>query len=305
MATGRDSIELTDKVKDALYTKINDDMTELFATKTEVENARDGESTLLAQINDLQLYKAEVIAARDGSSSLLNQIDSLQALISALTASGLYAVCTSATRPAFGGISNGVLIYETDTGNRYLADCDNSKWILVDFNKYATGSIPAAGATYSITTGTTIYDTTLTSWKIYNGSAWVLKFNSNDFSVSSGVVSKKLPTVVTVTEASSPYAITAAKMRGNTIFTITGATAAVELDLPTAEAGLEALFHCTVAQYLKVKANTGDYICYDNTLSGSAGYVRTNVQYRYFRLEALNSNLWLITFLSGPLLMDK
>ena len=150
MTIGIESYDQQQSVYANLWTLlIQSDLVELFATQTEVQNARDGSANLLAQIN------------------------SLQSLISALTANGLYNVCTSSTRPSFGGISNGVLIYETDTGNHYFADCDNSKWILGEFNKYATGSIPSAGSTYSITTGTTCYDTTTTYWNRYNGSAWV------------------------------------------------------------------------------------------------------------------------------------
>lgn len=50
----QDTILGTDSVKDALKVKVNDDMTELFLIKTEVEAARDGESSLLDQIDDIQ-----------------------------------------------------------------------------------------------------------------------------------------------------------------------------------------------------------------------------------------------------------
>lgn len=43
MGTGQDTILGTDTVRDALKTKINDDMAELFAIKSEVEAARDGD----------------------------------------------------------------------------------------------------------------------------------------------------------------------------------------------------------------------------------------------------------------------
>jgi hypothetical protein len=145
----QDTILGTDSVQAALKTKVNDDMTELFATKTEVENARDGAANLLAQI------------------------DSLQALIAALTpAGGVYTACTAATRPAFGAISNGHLIYETDTFNFYTADVTGSTWILKNGNRYASGSFPTAGATYTINTGTRAFDTTGKEWAIYDGSSW-------------------------------------------------------------------------------------------------------------------------------------
>jgi hypothetical protein len=165
MATGQDTILETDSTVDALITKVNNDMTELFACLTEVENARDGSETLLAQI------------------------DSLQALIAALTNNGLYDVCTSGTRPAFAAVSNGVLIYETDTENLYVADVTNSKWILpMSLNKYAAASFPSAGATYDINTGTRAWDTTNSKWKIYNGSSWNDLFNTH-FNSTNGVIS--------------------------------------------------------------------------------------------------------------------
>ena len=66
MATGQDTILGTDTVKDALKTKVNDDMTELFAILDEVEAARDGENTLLDQINILQLG-ISALAAESGA----------------------------------------------------------------------------------------------------------------------------------------------------------------------------------------------------------------------------------------------
>ena len=62
MTTGQDTILGTDTGAAALLTKINDDMTELFLTRTEVTNARDGEATLLAQIDLLQASIAALLA---------------------------------------------------------------------------------------------------------------------------------------------------------------------------------------------------------------------------------------------------
>jgi hypothetical protein len=50
-AVSRDAILKTDTVKDALYTKANDDMTELFAIALEVETARGGEDDLDARLD--------------------------------------------------------------------------------------------------------------------------------------------------------------------------------------------------------------------------------------------------------------
>ena len=62
MTVSRDPILGTDTGYAALFTKINNDMTELFAIAAEVEDARDGESTLLAQVNVLQASIAALLA---------------------------------------------------------------------------------------------------------------------------------------------------------------------------------------------------------------------------------------------------
>lgn len=72
MATGQDTILGTDTVKDALKTKVNDDMTELFAVSTEVTNARDGESTLLAKE---QAQDAAILAVTAANGSLVSSND--------------------------------------------------------------------------------------------------------------------------------------------------------------------------------------------------------------------------------------
>lgn len=64
MAATRDPILKSDTGYAALYTKVNNDMTELFAIAAEVEAGRDGESSLLVQINKLQ---ASILALSTGS----------------------------------------------------------------------------------------------------------------------------------------------------------------------------------------------------------------------------------------------
>ena len=68
MGDGQDTILGTDTVKDALKTKVNDDMAELHLIKDEVVAARDGESTLLAQIDAIQ---TSVLAVTSNTSSTL------------------------------------------------------------------------------------------------------------------------------------------------------------------------------------------------------------------------------------------
>lgn len=128
-----------------------------------------------------------------GFTDLDTRLDSIDALLaSAFPSAGWYSACTFATRPAFASINHGHLIVETDTGNYYLGDKSGSlgtaeRWVVLPGNRYTTAGLP--GATYTILTGTKVYDTTLNTTKIYNGSSWVLQFISGDFTVSSGVVS--------------------------------------------------------------------------------------------------------------------
>lgn len=123
--------------------------------------------------DDLDLVEAEIAAARDGQVSLLAKEQSQDALIAALVGGGLYSVCTAATRPAFAGISTGVLILETDTGNRYWADCVNSRWVLLPGNTYTTAGRPTTG-TYTMATGTWAWDSTLGRRIRWDGSAWAV-----------------------------------------------------------------------------------------------------------------------------------
>lgn len=66
MAAGQDTILETDSVYTALITKLNEDVTEIYTYVAEIVAARDGQSTLLAQINALQ---ASIAALQTGSIS--------------------------------------------------------------------------------------------------------------------------------------------------------------------------------------------------------------------------------------------
>jgi len=75
----QDTIQGTDYVSTALLTKVNGDITELFAVQTEVVAARDGESSLLVKINAIDTTLAAVsagsgvtISANDTTVGVLN-----------------------------------------------------------------------------------------------------------------------------------------------------------------------------------------------------------------------------------------
>lgn len=86
MTVSQDEILGTDYVRDALKTKVNDDMTELFTIAAEVEAGRNGETSLLAKMQ------------------------ALNAAITALTAGGGILITTSDTTPGVG--QNKILVGE-------------------------------------------------------------------------------------------------------------------------------------------------------------------------------------------------
>ena len=59
----------------------------------------------------------------------------------------------------------------TESFNWYQWDDGNSKWRVKDGSKYATGSLPVA-ASYTIPTGTRVFNTTTGEKLIWDGSAW-------------------------------------------------------------------------------------------------------------------------------------
>lgn len=94
------------------------------------------------------------------------------------------------------------------------------------------------------------------------------------------------------------------QMRRNNIFHNQGATGEVILTLPNANSGLEGGFWVSTAEYLRVKAQSGDYLFCNGKLGASGGFVRSNVANTYFYVKGLNTTLWFITELNGTLLMD-
>jgi len=95
----------SDKASTVMLNGIPDNDTELYATKTEVESARKGESDLEAKIDAMVTISTdvttEVTNARDGEGTLLAQIDALQAAILAVTAANGSLVSSNDTTPGF------------------------------------------------------------------------------------------------------------------------------------------------------------------------------------------------------------
>ena len=83
-------------------------------------------------------------------------------------------VSIAATLAAIGtGSTDGDLIMiAATTNNFYTWDDDNSKWRVKSGGIFTTAALPAS-ATYTIETGTTCFDTTTSTQKWWDGSAWV------------------------------------------------------------------------------------------------------------------------------------
>ena len=71
------------------------------------------------------------------------------------------------------GSTDGEMLIDLATGNYYTWDDGASNWRIGQGNRYTTAALPVA-ATYTIETGTIVFDTTVNRNKHWNGTAWVM-----------------------------------------------------------------------------------------------------------------------------------
>ena len=69
------------------------------------------------------------------------------------------------------GSTDGELIIDRATGNLYTWDNDNTDWRIMQGNRYTTAALPVS-ATYTIETGTIVFDTTVNRDKWWDGDSW-------------------------------------------------------------------------------------------------------------------------------------
>lgn len=117
MGTGQDTILGTDTVRDALKTKINDDMAELFAIKSEVEAARDGESSLLAKE---QAQDDAIAALAAGSGVVISGNDTTVGYLNGKLVVGSLAGLTLTEQNDGGDETLAIDISETYLKSRFL-----------------------------------------------------------------------------------------------------------------------------------------------------------------------------------------
>lgn len=116
---GIESYTPTTTVKDAILTKLVNDLTELFLIATEVAAARDGQANLLAKIDSMDAYDVELVDARSGYANLLAKISAMDtAITAAIAGSGVWVSSNDTTT----GYLNGKLV----AGNRAVFTENNN-----------------------------------------------------------------------------------------------------------------------------------------------------------------------------------
>lgn len=88
-------------------------------------------------------------------------------------------------------------------------------------------------------------------------------------------------------------------------YTNTGASGEVILTLPSTAVGRKFLFAVNAAQYLRVKAGTGDTIRDAATVSASAGYIRSNTVGNVLEVTCIAANAWFVTRKIGTWTVDS
>ena len=107
-----------------------------------------------------------------------------------------------------------------------------------------------------------------------------------------------------VTAKSSNYSVLAADLKGNTLFTNTGASGEITLALPAGAANYSFGAYVTTAQYLKITANGTEKFRYLATQGAAGGYIRINVVGRYVWC-VWSGTEWVIINIQGAWNLDE
>lgn len=233
----------------------------------EITNARKTYSTLEDVIDYLDNNKADIAHSHGGGGVVISLVD---------LASNLGS-----------GASDGEMkITYDEYGNFYTWDDDNSKWRIEEGNFYTTAGLPTAG-TYTIPTGTRVFDVTLSVWQEWNGSSWAGESSSY----------RRI-------DKTTNYTMTIADFSGGITFTNNGAGADIQLDLVAGFDNAKVAFLVVDAFYLRVDAQAGEVISYQGVDTATGGYVRSNVEGTFWVIE-WNGSKWTITLLSTALFFDQ
>lgn len=244
---GIESYTPTTTVKDAILTKLINDLTELFAASaaisTEVEDARDGETDLLTKIDAID---TAVGALASGSGVVISANDTTAGFLNGKMLAG-----------------EGIDFTEgNDGGNETLTIlCEDATSANKGIASFDTGA-------FTVTAGAVAANDATTTTK------GVASFNTLDFTVSSGAVSAKQISYLAKTQADSPYTVTG--LRGDVVHVNTSATDEVVCQLPTGAIGSVFRAEVKAAQYLRVRANGSETIRLGSDITAGGGYIRCN-----------------------------
>jgi hypothetical protein len=128
----------------------------------------DGERIDASDLNDVNE------AIEDFADSIESDVDGKAALAHTHESGGSTAIQIVATAVALtaGPTDGAMAITKDEYGNKYTWDNDNTKWRIHTGNYYTTAALPIA-ATYTIPTGTVVWDVTTGSHKEWDSSSWV------------------------------------------------------------------------------------------------------------------------------------
>jgi len=315
MATGQDIIIGTDTVKDALKTKVNDDLAEYFVTKAEVEAARDGEASLL---DKEQAQDEAILAVTGANGSLISTNDTTPGFLNGKLVAGEGVNLTEGNDGGDETLTisgkdasttvKGVTSFKTADFN-VASGATELKDTVVKSVTTDSGALTPSSHSLSILggeginvthTGTTV---TVAGEDASYSNKGIASFDSNHFVVTDGIAQVKPVRVINKT---ANYSITSAEAAaGNIIFTNSGATGQIEFQLPDTANNNRVNFLVMTSQYLKIIAPSGKKIYWrPGKDTATDGYVRTNTSRARIELVSSATN-YVVTLLQGTWKVDE
>jgi len=284
----RQEILGTDTVKDAFLTKNASNMGEAYVNTAEVVAGRDGETTLLAQVNALQAL-----------------IDAVEASIAALVQGSGIPISANDTTA---GVLNGkalageaiILTEGNDGGDETLTwSCEDATVTNKGVASFPTAQFTASSGAVTIRSASTTQAgvrETATAAEARGGSA------IDKFTTPANLGDSCFPRVLAKTAA---HTVAAVELIGNVIFTNKSAGVEVNFTLIAALVGMSATYEVRTAQYLKCTAAGAETIEYNGSSGAAGGYVRSNVAGTSWKLECREAGTWTLCNIIGLIRYDE
>lgn len=109
---------------------------------------------------------------------------------------------------------------------------------------------------------------------------------------------------ITKTQADDPFTVTAAYLQAGVTIANTGASGALDLQLPAGVANYSLSCYIDSEQYLKCTADGTETFRYGANASAAGGYIRSNTIGTFWKIEWLGGE-WVITALTNDLKYDE